>query len=65
MASHAEWVCQHKKAWSTQVKAQVHALGVMNCPVRKFRALVPIYVYQCKVCGKWHLTKRRPVEKSA
>jgi NMD protein affecting ribosome stability and mRNA decay len=60
---HAEWVCQRKRAWSTRVKAEVHALGVMNHPVRKMRAKVPIYVYQCDVCGKWHLTKRpRPEE---
>ena len=58
--SHCTWVCRRKKAWSTQVKAQVHALGVMNCPVRKFRATVPIYVYQCDVCHLWHLTKKPP-----
>lgn len=43
-----------------KVKAEVHAMGVMNHPVRAFRAKVPIYVYQCKVCGMWHLTKRKP-----
>lgn len=51
-------ICEAKKAWSTRVKAEVHALGVMNHPGKEFRSAVPIYVYQCPVCGSWHLTKR-------
>jgi hypothetical protein len=53
-----ERICRSKKAWSTRVKAEVHALGAMNHPVREFRASVPIYVYRCDVCGFFHLTKK-------
>ena len=56
----AEHVCQKKKAWSTRVKAEVHALGVMNHPVPAFRSKVPIHVYHCPVCAMWHLTKKKP-----
>jgi hypothetical protein len=52
----AEYVCKSKKGWSTKTKAEVHALGVMNHPIKKFRSTVPITVYLCEVCGKWHLT---------
>lgn len=54
--THAEHTCQSKKSWSTRVKAQVHALGVMNHPNPEFRSKVPIDVYQCPVCARWHLT---------
>jgi len=57
--THAQFVCQSKKAWSTKTKAQVHALGVMNHPCVKLRSPVPIYVYLCPVCAMWHLTKRK------
>ncbi len=60
--THAEHVCRSKKAWSTKVKAQVHALGVMNHPNREFRSEKPIYVYHCPVCSLWHLTSISPEE---
>lgn len=63
--THAEHICRSKKAWSTRVKAQVHALGVMNHPVPAYRSGCPIHVYQCPVCGLYHLTKISPAEWAA
>lgn len=54
----AKKICRRKKAWSSEIRAKVHALGVMNHPVREFRSKVPIHVYRCPVCHLWHLTKR-------
>lgn len=55
-------ICRSKKAWSTETKARVHALGVMNHPVRQLRSTHPIHVYCCPVCGMWHLTSVSPQE---
>jgi hypothetical protein len=59
---HAEHVCRSKRAWSTETKAKVHALGVMNHPNPAMRSEKPIHVYRCPVCRLWHLTSISPEE---
>ena len=63
--THDEKICRSKKAWSTRVKAEVHALGVMNHPVPAYRSTVPIYVYHCRTCGLYHLTRISPAQWAA
>lgn len=58
--THAQKVCAAKKGWSTKVKAEVHALGVMNHPKPEMRSKGPIHVYLCPECALWHLTSVSP-----
>lgn len=48
--------CERKRAFNLEVKAKVAALARMNAR-RGDRA--PLRVYQCDVCGKWHLTSKK------
>lgn len=60
--THAEKVCRSKKSYSSEVKAKVHALGVMNHPHHEYRSGCPIYTYRCPVCHLYHLTHISPEE---
>jgi hypothetical protein len=45
-----ERVCARKKFYSTEQEAQWMAMG------EEWRLKKKMYVYQCAVCGGWHLT---------
>lgn len=51
--------CIRKRRFRLRVHAEVFAIHRMNCPARKQRAEVPLYVYHCPECDGWHLTKRK------
>lgn len=53
-------ICERKRAFPIKVKAEVEALSRMNNKRHPRRSKVPLYVYQCSVCGLYHLTKRKP-----
>lgn len=47
--------CERKKRYATKAEAKRaadHASKRANAPM--------IYVYECPLCGGWHLTHRRP-----
>lgn len=29
------------------------------------RSVVPVYIYQCRACGRWHLTSMKPKKVAA
>ena len=48
--------CERKVKYGTRQKA----LNVIKT-IRKRRIMVHgAYVYQCEICGKFHITKRKP-----
>lgn len=53
-------ICEKKRAFSIRVKAEVEAMARMNNKHHPQRSKVPLYVYQCDVCGLYHLTKKKP-----
>lgn len=53
-------ICEKKRAFPLRVKAEVEAIARMNNKRHPQRSTVPLYVYQCDVCGLYHLTKKQP-----
>lgn len=60
-ASHWERSCLSKKGYRSEIAAR--NAGFVQCSTwhtQGFRADAPeaLYVYQCDVCGDWHLTRQ-------
>lgn len=51
--------CQRKEMHETRKQAETIAAR------RMLLSCIPLYVYNCKVCGGWHLTKRHNPEYSS